>query len=325
MATLAEGVLQGDRALLGRAITLIESTRTDHQQQAQQLLDLLLPHTGNSIRIGISGIPGVGKSTFIESFGLNLINEGKKVAVLAVDPTSERTGGSILGDKTRMHNLSANSSAFIRPSPTSGVLGGVNQVTRESILICEAAGFDTILVETVGIGQSETVVSSMVDFFLVLMLPGAGDDLQGIKRGVMEVADMIVINKADGSNKPKALAAKNDYTHALRMLTPDEADWHPEVLTCSALHNSGLDAVWQQIEKHKSLRTSSGAFQQHRQSQLQHWLRSTIEQHLIRDFYSHPRVGEEREVINRKIANGSITPVKAATTLIEIYKKFNNL
>ncbi len=244
---------------------------------------------------------------------------------MAVDPTSERTGGSILGDKTRMHNLSTNTSAFIRPSPTSGVLGGVNQLTRESILICEAAGFDTILVETVGIGQSETVVSSMVDFFLVLMLPGAGDDLQGIKRGVMEVADMIVINKADGNNEPKALAAKNDYTHALRMLTSDEADWHPEVLTCSALHNSGLDAVWQQIEKYKSLRTKSGAFQQHRQSQLQFWLRSTIEQHLMRDFNAQPDVQAEREILNREIAGGNITPVKAARKLVEIYKNSSNL
>ncbi len=317
-------MLRCDRALLGRAITLLESTRTDHREQAQQLLEQLLPHTGNSIRVGISGIPGVGKSTFIESFGLNLIADGKKVAVLAVDPSSERTGGSILGDKTRMHNLSANPEAFIRPSPSSGVLGGVNQLTRESILVCEAAGFDTILVETVGIGQSETVVSSMVDFFLVLMLPGAGDDLQGIKRGVMEVADMIVINKADGNNEPKAIAAKNDYTHALRMLTPAQANWQPPVLTCSALHNSGLDAIWQKIEQHRSMRTDSGEFQTHRQSQLQHWLRSTIEQHLVRDFYSHAGVQAERKKIDHEIANGNITPVKAASRLIDTYKKPQN-
>jgi len=280
----------------------------------------LLPHSGNSIRIGISGVPGVGKSTFIESFGLNLIAEGKKVAVLAVDPSSERTGGSILGDKTRMNNLSVNPDAFIRPSPTSGVLGGVNRLTRESILVCEAAGFDTILVETVGVGQSETVVESMVDFFLMLMLPGAGDDLQGIKRGVMEVADLLVINKADGNNENTATSARNDYTHALNLLTPDTAAWQPKVLTCSAMLNRGLDKVWQQILKHHELQTSNGEFQSKRQAQLRYWLESTVEQQLKSNFYNNPAVIDAHDSITAEVSNGSITPVNAAHKLLKIHK-----
>ncbi len=313
-----------DRAALGRAITLIESTRPDHQDKAQKLLELLLPHTGKSIRVGISGVPGVGKSTFIESFGLNLIEDGRTVAVLAVDPSSERTGGSILGDKTRMNNLSVNPSAFIRPSPTSGVLGGVNRLTRESILICEAAGFDTILVETVGVGQSETVVSSMVDFFLVLMLPGAGDDLQGIKRGVMEVADLLVINKADGSNEPQATAARNDYTHAIRLLTPETAHWQPQVLTCSALLNHGLREVWQEITKHHEIQNTNGQFSAKRQEQLIDWLESTVEQQLMNDFHSNLAVAKLRESIRAQVIDNTLTPVKAAQQLIELHKNTQN-
>jgi len=316
---LASGVLDGDRTILARAVTLIESSRPDHQQKAQQLLEQLLPHTGNSIRVGISGVPGVGKSTFIESFGLNLINDGRKIAVLAVDPSSERTGGSILGDKTRMHQLSVHPSAFIRPSPNSGVLGGVSRVTRESILLCEAAGFDTILVETVGVGQSETVVASMVDFFLVLMLPGAGDDLQGIKRGVMEVADLLVVNKAD-SNEQKALAAKNDYTHAMRLMTAEDAQWQPQVLTCSALHNDGLAEVWEQILKHHTVRNASGEFEKHRISQLQLWLHSTIRQQLVADFYRDSAIQKALETLESDVTTGSITPAHAAKTLIAAYK-----
>jgi len=311
-----------DRAILARAVTLIESSHPDHQQQARQLLERLLPHTGKSIRVGISGVPGVGKSTFIESFGLNLINDGRKIAVLAVDPSSERTGGSILGDKTRMHHLSVHPQAFIRPSPTSGVLGGVSSVTRESILLCEAAGFDTILIETVGVGQSETVVASMVDFFLVLMLPGAGDDLQGIKRGVMEVADLLVVNKAD-SNAQKALAAKNDYTHAMRLLTAEDAEWQPQVLTCSALHNEGLAEVWDQILKHHAIRSASGEFEKNRISQLRLWLHSTIRQQLVADFYRDPAIHEALESLETKVADCNITPAQAAKQLISSYKKPN--
>ncbi len=310
-----------DRAALGRAITLIESTRPDHQDKAQELLELLHPHSGHSIRAGISGVPGVGKSTFIESFGLNLIEDGRTVAVLAVDPTSERTGGSILGDKTRMNNLSVNASAFIRPSPTSGVLGGVNRVTRESIIICEAAGFDTILVETVGVGQSETAVSSMVDFFLVLLLPGAGDDLQGIKRGVMEVADMLVINKADGLNEQPARAAQNDYTHALRLLTSETAEWQPPVLTCSAMLNHGLREVWQEILKHNDIQISNGTFESRRQSQLLDWLDATVEQKLMNDFYRNTAVAAAQKLIRTQVTDRSITPEKAARKLIETHRE----
>lgn len=305
---------------MGRAVTLIESTRPDHQDKAQELLELLLPQSGNSIRVGISGVPGVGKSTFIESFGLHLIEDNKKVAVLAVDPTSERTGGSILGDKTRMNNLSVNPAAFIRPSPTSGVLGGVNRLTRESIIICEAAGFDTILVETVGVGQSETAVSSMVDFFLVLMLPGAGDDLQGIKRGVMEVADMLVINKADGINEQLAVAAQNDYTHALRLLTSDTAEWKPKVLTCSAILNRGLDEVWQAILNHHEIQSRNGGFESRRQEQLLAWFEATIEQQLMNDFYSNDSVVNSRKLFRTQVTERSLTPIKAARKLIEIYR-----
>jgi len=276
-----------DRAILARAVTLIESSHPDHQQQARQLLERLLPHTGKSIRVGISGVPGVGKSTFIESFGLNLINDGRKIAVLAVDPSSERTGGSILGDKTRMHHLSVHPQAFIRPSPTSGVLGGVSSVTRESILLCEAAGFDTILIETVGVG-----------------------------------ADLLVVNKAD-SNAQKALAAKNDYTHAMRLLTAEDAEWQPQVLTCSALHNEGLAEVWDQILKHHAIRSASGEFEKNRISQLRLWLHSTIRQQLVADFYRDPAIHEALESLETKVADCNITPAQAAKQLISSYKKPN--
>jgi len=313
-------VLGGDRAVIGRAVTLLESTRKDHQQLGQDLITALLPHTGNSIRLGISGVPGVGKSTFIESFGLHLINEGKRVAVLAVDPTSERTGGSILGDKTRMHNLSTNPNAFIRPSPTSGVLGGVNRLTRESILLFEAAGFDTIIVETVGIGQSETMVASMVDCFIVLMLPGAGDDLQGIKRGVMEMADIILINKADGKNQPLAESAKNDYTSALRTLKSANDIWHPPVLTCSALHHQGLDEAWQTILEFHSLLSANGELQQHRANQTMQWLQRSVEQHLLHDFYANDQIKIQRIKLEQQLIDGKITPAAAAKLLISTYK-----
>lgn len=245
--TFVTGVRACDRALLARAITLIESTRADHQALAEALLQCLWPHTGGAVRVGITGVPGVGKSTFIEAFGRMLTKAGHRVAVLAVDPTSSRTGGSILGDKTRMTDLGADPNAFIRPSPTAGTLGGVARRTRETMALCEAAGFDVILVETVGVGQSETVVADMVDFFLVLMLPGAGDELQGIKKGILEIADMIAVNKADGENAPRAEAAARDYRGALHILKPASANWSPPVVTCSALKNQGLDTVWAEI------------------------------------------------------------------------------
>lgn len=313
-------MLSGDRAVIGRAVTLLESTRKDHQQLGQELVTTLLPHTGKSIRLGISGVPGVGKSTFIENFGLHLINEGKRVAVLAVDPTSERTGGSILGDKTRMHKLSTNPNAFIRPSPTSGVLGGVNRLTRESILLFEAAGFDTIIVETVGIGQSETMVASMVDCFVVLMLPGAGDDLQGIKRGVMEMADVILVNKADGKNQALAESAKNDYTSALRTLKSTDDIWHPPVLTCSALHQHGLDDAWQKILEFHAILSANGQLQQHRANQTMQWLQHSVEQQLLQDFFANDQVETQRIKLQQQLVDGKITPAAAAKSLIETYK-----
>ncbi len=318
---LARGIRDGDRAILGRAVTLIESTNPAHQQQSRELLQQILPHTGNAIRIGISGVPGVGKSTFIEAFGENLTRDKKHVAVLAVDPSSERTGGSILGDKTRMQNLSVNPNAFVRPSPTSGTLGGVNRVTRETMMLCEAADFDVVIVETVGVGQSETTVAKMVDFFLVLMLPGAGDDLQGIKRGVMEVADMIVVNKADGDNINKANAAKNDYSHAMRMLSPRGTDWHPPVLTCSGLNNSGLSDIWQQIRKHQTITMKNGAFEKKRDQQLLHWLHATINNQLLGDFHANKPVADSLTGLREKILKREITPSAASETLIKIYRE----
>ncbi len=318
---LANGVLTGDRAILGRAVTLVESSNRAHQQQAQQLIQQLLPHSGGSIRIGLSGVPGVGKSTFIENFGSNLIKLQKKVAVLAVDPTSERTGGSILGDKTRMQSLSVQPDAFVRPSPTSGTLGGVNRVTRETILLCEAAGFDVVIVETVGVGQSETTVATMVDFFLLLMLPGAGDDLQGIKRGLMEVADMIVINKSDGDNRHRAQAAKNDYTHAIRTLFPASSNWLPPVLTCSAINNEGLDDVWQQVLRHRQICCDNGSFTSHRQQQSMDWLNSTLRHRLLSDFHADESVRRKLVELRQQVSSGQISPVAASDLLIDLYHR----
>ena len=255
---MVRGVRSGDRALLARAITLVESSKAEHQLRAQELLQTLLPQTGNAYRLGITGVPGVGKSTMIDQFGTNLTRAGHKVAVLAVDPTSSRSGGSILGDKTRMPRLAQDENAFIRPSPTSGTLGGVTRKTRETMALCEAAGFDIVLVETVGVGQSETAVCEMVDFFLVLMLPGAGDELQGIKKGVIEIADMIAVNKADGENVERATLAASEYRSALNILTPASANWSPPVLTVSAKENTGLDTLWQKIEEHRETLTQSG-------------------------------------------------------------------
>ena len=263
-AETAEAIRRGDRRALARAITLIESTRADHRAAAEELLAELLPHTGNSIRIGISGVPGVGKSTFIEAFGLHVIGQGHKVAVLAVDPSSQRTGGSILGDKTRMEELTRNTSAFIRPSPSGGTLGGVARRTREAMLACEAAGYDVVIVETVGVGQSETAVSDMVDLFMLLLLPGGGDELQGIKKGIVELADLIVVNKADGALVDAARHAVAEYRHALALLRSPSKDWKVPVLTCSAATRIGVPEVWDTIGKYRATlsatcRASSGA------------------------------------------------------------------
>jgi LAO/AO transport system kinase len=316
-----EGVRWGDRTVLGRTITLVESTKPDHREIAQQVLVRLLPFTGGAHRVGITGVPGAGKSTFIDALGTNLTAAGRRVAVLAVDPTSSRTGGSILGDKTRMQRLSADSSAFIRPSPTSGTLGGVTRSTRETMVVVEAAGYDVVLVETVGVGQSETMVANMVDFFLVLMIAGAGDELQGIKKGVLELADMIAVNKADGGNEQRARAAASDYQHALRLMHPASPNWTPPVLTCSALTNAGLDALWEQVEMHRRKLTETGEFEERRRRQQVDWMWSTVEDRLRTALRSHPGVRRLAPSLEDDLRAGRTTPTLAADRLLEAFER----
>jgi LAO/AO transport system kinase len=312
---LASGVLAGERAVLARAITLIESSKPGHRGLADSLLQRLLPATGTARRIGITGLPGVGKSTFIDQFGLNLIGAGHKVAVLTVDPTSSRTGGSILGDKTRMARLAQENDAFIRPSPAGRALGGVTRATRETMLVCEAAGFDVVLVETVGVGQSENAVSAMVDFFLVLLLPGAGDDLQGLKKGLIELADMIAINKADGEMESRAAATASDYKAALHILTPQSAHWQPPVIKISALHNRGLDELWEHIERHRAALTASGELAARRRDQAVSWMHDLIETGLRR-LLEKPDVRSQLPVLERHVREGAILPAMAAKEVL---------
>lgn len=313
------GVRSGDRAKLAQAITLIESVKPEHQEHAQALLLDLMPDTGASIRVGISGVPGAGKSTFIDTLGTNLTKAGHKVAVLAVDPTSTRTGGSILGDKTRMAKLSNDSKAFIRPSPTSGTLGGVTRTTRETILVCEAAGYDVILVETVGVGQSEVAVSEMVDFFVVVLIAGAGDELQGIKKGVLEIADMIALNKADGDNAQRAKSSAAEYQHALRIITPKDKEWIPPVMTVSALENTGIDDLWQRVsQRHRDLK-KSGGLKTLRQRQQVGWMWAMIEDRLMSKLKMHPDVKTAVPDIESSVTNGSLTPTMAAEKLLKTF------
>jgi LAO/AO transport system kinase len=315
----AAGVKSGDRAKLAQAITLIESRKPEHQRHAQDLLLELTPDCGRSVRVGISGVPGAGKSTFIDTLGTNLTKAGHKVAVLAVDPTSARTGGSILGDKTRMAKLAVDDNAFIRPSPTSGTLGGVTRTTRETIMICEAAGFDVILVETVGVGQSEIAVAEMVDFFLVLLIAGAGDELQGIKKGVLEVADMIALNKADSGNETKAKASAAEYQHALRIITPKDKDWIPPVVTVSALHNIGLDDLWARImQRHQQL-TASGGLDALRKRQQVRWMWTMVEDRLTAKIKSHPGVKAMVPELEHSVATGELTPALAVERMFEAF------
>lgn len=313
------GVLGGDRAILGRAISLVESNARAHHELAQDVLLRLLPHTGKSHRIGVTGVPGVGKSTFIEALGTNLTNEGHKVAVLAVDPTSERTRGSILGDKTRMVALSQNPSAFIRPSPSSGSLGGVGRKTRETMLLCEAAGFDVVLVETVGVGQSETMVADMVDFFLVLMLAGAGDELQGIKRGILELADMVAINKADGDNEKAAERACREYEGALELMRGRNSSWKVPVIKCSALNNLGLNELWAQVERHRLESQASGAFEQQRKQQRLRWLWQLTEGELIDALHNHPAVLAVKAELEHEVYEGQLTTSLAAHRILAAF------
>jgi LAO/AO transport system kinase len=312
------GVLNGNITFLSKAITLVESTNIKHQQKANEILNCCLPHSNKSIRIGITGVPGVGKSTFIETFGKYLTAQGKKVAVLAVDPSSSINKGSILGDKTRMEALVTDENAFIRPSPSGTSLGGVAQKTRESIILCEAAGFDTIIIETVGVGQSETVVHSMVDFFLLLKLAGAGDELQGIKRGIIEMADAIVINKADGENKQNAKIAKVAFNRALHLYPLKESKWQPKVLTASALHNSGIEEIDNMILTYIASTKENAYFNKKRNEQNKFWLLSTIEQQLKTNFYQNPKVKSalQKEIDN--LENGKTTPFNAAKRLLDL-------
>lgn len=313
------GVLAGDRAVIGRAITLIESSAERHRALAKDVLMRLLPHAGKAHRIGISGVPGVGKSTFIEAFGTNLTQDGHKVAVLAVDPTSSVTGGSILGDKTRMGKLAADPNAFIRPSPTGGCLGGVARATRETMLVLEAAGFDVVMVETVGTGQSETVVADMVDFYLVLMLPGAGDELQGIKKGILELADMIAVNKCEGDNDKRARAARIEYKNALHIMTPASPTWTPPVVTVSGLHNIGLSEVWEKIVDHQRLLTKSGELPARRRKQQVTWMWSLLKQRLVQALETAPKVAGQIPSVEQAVANGQMTATVGAETLLRTF------
>ena len=316
---LAEAVLKGQRRALARAITLIESTRPEHRALAENLLEFLLPHTGGGVRIGISGVPGVGKSTFIESFGTHVINQGHRVAVLAVDPSSPRSGGSILGDKTRMEELSRDERAFIRPSPSGGTLGGVARRTREALLACEAAGFDVIIVETVGVGQSETAVADMVDMFLLLLVPGGGDELQGIKKGIVEIADAIIVDKADGDLANAAKRAALDYQNALHLLRPASLHWSVPVLSCSAMSNLGIGEIWETVSRYRQVMGEAGELTSRRNQQALSWMWNEVAENLMLRFRTQPRIKSMLSKTEVRVAAGEMTPTTAAQTLLNAF------
>lgn len=314
---LAKAVRDGDRAALPRAITLLESTREDHREQAQQLLLELTPDSGNAHRVGITGVPGVGKSTAIDALGVHLIEHGHRVAVLAVDPSSTRTGGSILGDKTRMGRLAAHPDAYIRPSPTSGTLGGVAKATRETIVLLEAAGFDVILIETVGVGQSEVAVANMVDTFVLLTLARTGDQLQGIKKGVLELADIVVVNKADGKHLPEARSAARELSSAIRLIYPRETLWRPPVLTMSAMEETGLSELWDTVQRHCQVLGDAGEFEARRRAQQVDWTWQMVRDTVLDRVLSNPEVRKIRAEVERQVRAGELTPAMAAQQILK--------
>lgn len=314
-----DGILAGDVSILSQAITLIESSLPEHAQMAQEIIEACLPHASRSIRIGITGVPGAGKSTFIEAMGKHLTSKGHRLAVLAVDPSSERSSGSILGDKTRMEALSVDPNAYIRPSPSAGSLGGVARKTRESAVLCEAAGYDILFIETVGVGQSETAVHSMTDFFLLIQISGAGDELQGIKRGIMEMADAIAINKADGDNIERATMAMALYKNALHLFPKSVSGWHPQVLTCSAFTSAGIPQVWETISKYMKLVKANGYFAYKRRSQARYWMSEFIDERLKQHFAHHPEVRKHKSALEQKVLEGEMSPFTAAAELLNAY------
>jgi LAO/AO transport system kinase len=314
-----DGILAGDITILSQALTLVESSLPEHQLIAQEVIEKCLPHSGNAVRLGITGVPGAGKSTFIEALGMHLIRSGRKLAVLAIDPSSERSKGSILGDKTRMEELSVAKNAFIRPSPSAGSLGGVARKTRESIILCEAAGFDTIFVETVGVGQSETSVHSMVDFFLLIQLAGAGDELQGIKRGIMEMADGIAINKCDGSNVDKAAVARSQYQNALHLFPPHESGWSPEAITCSSIDLTGITDVWSMVERYVDFVKANHFFEEKRNTQSKYWMYETINDQLKANFYQNIEIQNLLIESESKVLSNELSSFIAAKKMLDIY------
>lgn len=316
-----QGVLENNRTILARTITLVESNLPRHIEMAQKVLNKLLPNTGKSIRIGITGVPGVGKSTFIEAFGSLLCDAGHRVAVLAVDPSSSLTKGSILGDKTRMEKLTQNQNAFIRPSPSGGALGGVTRKSRETILVCEAAGYDVILVETVGVGQNEIAVRSMVDFFLLLMLTGAGDELQGLKKGVVEIADAILVNKSDGKNKISALTAVSEYKRILHVLQPATEGWESKAMACSALYEEGLNEVWEMIQSFIEITNLSGVYEERRKKQNVQWMESMVKEYLHTRFFSNEKVKAHKAMIEEEVISGKLSVTLAAQQLLDAYEE----
>ncbi len=316
-----QGILNRDRIMLSKAITLVESKLYSDNELAETVLEKILPFTGNSLRIGITGVPGAGKSTFIEAFGKYLTSLNKRIAVLTIDPSSQKTGGSILGDKTRMEELANDPNAFVRPSASGTTLGGVHSKTRETMLLCEAGGYEIIIIETVGVGQSETSVKGIVDFFLLLMLAGAGDELQGIKRGIMEMADAIAINKADGDNIKRSELAKREYQNALHMFPPNESGWYPKVLTCSAINNTGIKEIWELICEHETIMKTKGFFTSYRQEQNMQWMHDTINYHLRNNFYNNKQVKKLLPYLEHQVETEKIPAIVAAKKLLELFRK----